>query len=382
MTARHWELDALRGLMLVLMTLTHLPTRFASPAGQPFGFVSAAEGFVLLSAYVAGLVYTRRERRDGAQRMQQAFWRRALKLYGLQAGLLVFLFTVVLGVGALLGQPAVLNLASFFLERPLVALAGALALVYNPPLLDILPLYVLFMVASPVLLLHGLHRGWRGILAGSVALWLGAQFGLGAWLYGTLAGLLHWPVPVDQTGSFHLLAWQFPWVLGLWLGASHAEQPDAPPLRFPRWMVHGALAVTMVGMAWRHAVGQVPFPGMPEFNLLFDKWQLGPLRVISLFALIVLVWHHGPALARRMPTPKLLVTYGQASLPVFVAHVALVLALLATVGEPDADRPWLIDVLLLVGAFAILDGVALLSVTLDEAQARRVARRAGRAATA
>lgn len=47
---RRWELDALRGLMLVLMTLTHLPTRLSSPLGQPFGFVSAAEGFVLLSA--------------------------------------------------------------------------------------------------------------------------------------------------------------------------------------------------------------------------------------------------------------------------------------------------------------------------------------------
>ena len=31
--------------MLVLMTLTHVPTRFSSPAGQPFGYVSAAEGF-------------------------------------------------------------------------------------------------------------------------------------------------------------------------------------------------------------------------------------------------------------------------------------------------------------------------------------------------
>ena len=44
---RAWEMDALRGVMLVAMTLTHLPTRFSSPAGQPLGFVSAAEGFVM-----------------------------------------------------------------------------------------------------------------------------------------------------------------------------------------------------------------------------------------------------------------------------------------------------------------------------------------------
>jgi hypothetical protein len=51
---RLWEVDALRGLMLVLMTLTHLPSRLTDPLGQPFGFVSAAEGFVLLSAFMAG----------------------------------------------------------------------------------------------------------------------------------------------------------------------------------------------------------------------------------------------------------------------------------------------------------------------------------------
>ena len=34
---RYWEIDALRGLMLVLMTVTHLPTRLTDPLGQPFG---------------------------------------------------------------------------------------------------------------------------------------------------------------------------------------------------------------------------------------------------------------------------------------------------------------------------------------------------------
>ena len=42
------ELDALRGLFLVWMTLTHLPTKFSDLVNQPFGFVSSAEGFVFL----------------------------------------------------------------------------------------------------------------------------------------------------------------------------------------------------------------------------------------------------------------------------------------------------------------------------------------------
>ena len=56
---RRYELDTLRGLLLILMTLTHLPTRLSAYSSQAFGFVSAAEGFVFLSGLVAGMVYWR-----------------------------------------------------------------------------------------------------------------------------------------------------------------------------------------------------------------------------------------------------------------------------------------------------------------------------------
>lgn len=89
--SRRWELDALRGLMLVMMTLTHLPTRFSDSITQPLGFVSAAEGFVLLSAFMAGSIYTRRALRAGIPAMREAFLFRALKLYACQLATLLFL---------------------------------------------------------------------------------------------------------------------------------------------------------------------------------------------------------------------------------------------------------------------------------------------------
>ena len=354
---RRWELDALRGLMLVLMILTHLPTRVAVPLGQPFGFVSAAEGFVMLSAYVAGTVYTLRARRDGERTMREAFLLRALKVYACQAALLVFLFTVVTFIDMLTHGVDIGNLIGFYRQSPVAAGFGAALLLYNPPLLDILPMYIMFMLASPVLLLHGLHRGWTGILAGSLALWFGSQFGLGGWLYAQAVHLTGWPVPADQTGSFSTLAWQFLWVLGLWMGSTGVTRTgDARP--FPPALVAAAAAYAAVCLVWRHAVGQVPFGNDSPLNLLFDKWYLGPLRLLDFIALMLLAMHFAPWLKGHLPRCQFLELFGAASLTVFCCHLALVLVALALVGEVKPERPWRIDALILVGSFAVLYGVA------------------------
>ena len=55
---RRPELDALRGLFLVWMTLTHLPTRFSDFVNQPLGFISSAEGFVFISALLVGGIFS------------------------------------------------------------------------------------------------------------------------------------------------------------------------------------------------------------------------------------------------------------------------------------------------------------------------------------
>lgn len=368
---RRWELDALRGVMLVLMTLTHLPTLFSSPFGQPFGFVSAAEGFVLLSAYMCGVVYTQREQReqrDGEEPMRSALLQRAFKIYLCQAALLVFLFSFIAGIGLLADQDAVKNLMSFYLERPVVAVVGSLLLLYNPPLLDILPMYIVFMLASPVLLVLGLRRGWTPVLALSVAGWFGAQFGLGRVLQAQLIALTGLPVPPQQGGAFDILAWQFLWVLGLWMGSSQAAKRPAVPQGLPHWAVLAAVAIGVAGTVWRHAVGQAAFPTLPGTaipNMLFDKWRLGPLRMLDLFALLLLVLHFGPWLKQRLPRLRFLETLGSASLPVFCAHLVVALLALALWGEPDKERSIGIDLGILFGGFAVLYAVALISQQLD-----------------
>jgi len=364
---RYWEIDALRGLMLVLMTVTHLPTRLTDPLGQPFGFVSAAEGFVLMSAFMAGLVYSRIGYRDGVDAMRAAFWRRALKVYLAQAATLLFLFTVITAVGLRIDQPAVKNLVSYYLAHPHDGFFFGLLLIYEPALLDILPMYIFFMLLSPWVLAFALRHGWGGVMMASATLWAMAQFGLSEWVYGRATAWTGVPVPFNEMGAFNTFGWQFLWFSGLWLGASR-NAPDARPLQLPSWLVALAVAVALYGLYWRHnngINGQAPFGGEEQLNLLFDKWQLGPLRLLNLVALGIVVMRFGSALASRLPRLHWLEAMGSASLPVFCAHLVAVLLTLAFYGDSQTARPWWGDGLLLAAVFLTLYAVARLTLWRD-----------------
>jgi hypothetical protein len=79
---RRSEVDALRGLMLVWMTLTHLPTGISVYSYQPIGFVSSAEGFIFLSALFTGLIYFRTGLREGLGRDATATVGTHAEIYG------------------------------------------------------------------------------------------------------------------------------------------------------------------------------------------------------------------------------------------------------------------------------------------------------------
>ncbi len=352
--------------MLVLMTLTHLPTRLTDPLGQPFGFVSAAEGFVLLSAYVSGLVYSRLAQRQGIGAMRRAFGQRVFKVWLAQAATLLFLFTIIAGLGVRIEQPAVTNLLTYYLAQPREAFISGLLLVYEPPLLDILPMYIFFMLLSPWVLGFALRRGWVGVMTASVLLWALAQFGLSEWIYGLAVRFFGLSVPFGEMGAFNTFGWQFLWFAGLCLGAGR-QAPDAQPLSFPAWVTVPAMAIALYCLVWRHfgEHGQAPFGGDVELNLLFDKWLLGPLRIVNLAALGVLAVRFGPALIERLPRLRPLEAMGSASLPVFCAHLVAVLLTLAVFGDSHTARtPWG-DALLLGTVFAWLYGVARVTLALE-----------------
>src|SRR5271170_8031360 len=162
---RRLELDAARGLMLVWIALTHLPTAASAHVNQPFGFVSAAEGFIFLSALFTGRIYYRMAQHDGYRPMTLKLWSRTLRLYGYHALLLAFAFLVAVPIASRGNRPGLHNLLNFyFIAGPKQAVTEAALLIYRPPLLDILPLYIIFLAMSSVLILLARRFGWKPIL--------------------------------------------------------------------------------------------------------------------------------------------------------------------------------------------------------------------------
>ena len=150
---RRLELDAVRGLMLVWMVMTHLPTKLPTYVNQPFGFISATEGFIFLSALFTGRIYFRLAERSGYSAMRRKLGMRTLRLYGYHGLLLAFAFLVAVPLAARGNRPGLHNLLDFYFKVGAPrAIVDAALLIYRPPLLDILPMYIIFLLATPLVL--------------------------------------------------------------------------------------------------------------------------------------------------------------------------------------------------------------------------------------
>lgn len=359
---RRPELDALRGLFLVWMTLTHLPTRFSDFVNQPIGFISSAEGFVFMSALLVGRIYLRGMLENKAH-TQRKLWRRSLKIYGYHLLLLVIAFSVAATYAAHTHIAALTNLFNFYLAHPGTAILGSVLLLYCPPLLDILPMYVIFLVATPLVLSASIRFGWKKVLAASFSVWLLAQFGLRDLVHKGIVAVTHLHIPLQETGAFNLFAWQAIWIVGLWLGAEMARGNNPyKSVRAPAIAVCATLCLFFIGVRhdWlgTHLTQQA-------LGMQLDKWSIGPLRVVNLVCFSVVIYWLRKYVVKAVSREPLL-TLGKASLQVFCAHLFFVFVGLALLyGEVEQLHGWT-AVILLVVTFA-----SLMIVALREAQKKQ-----------
>ncbi len=367
---RRPELDALRGLFLVWMVLTHLPTWYSDLVNQPLGFVTSAEGFVFVSALLVGRLYIR-DLAENPANVRARLWKRTLKIYSYHLVMLAFAFTVGAEVAIHTHKAAVVNLLDFYLAHPLVAIVGSVLLLYCPPLLDILPMYVTFLFLTPFVLWAAVKWGWKWMLAGSGLVWLMAQFGLRDLAHNWIVHVTHLQIPLQETGAFNLFAWQAVWIVGLWLGACSA-MGTVPLNKIPGWLaaLAGAICIVFIGIRFGW-LG--PHLTVQALGVKVDKWQIGWVRVINLMAFTICAYWSRKYLLKLIHREPFL-TLGMASLRVFCAHIVFVfLGLLMLYGDFDSDG---LDQLHGIPAFVLLAGtfISLFILARREVRGKRLER--------
>lgn len=349
-TGRRLELDAIRGLMLVWIALTHLPTAASTYINQPFGFVSAAEGFIFLSALFTGRIYTRIAERDGYRAMTWKLWARMVRLYGYHALLLAFAFLVAVPIASRGNRPGLHNLLDFyFFAGAKRAVIEAFLLIYRPPLLDILPMYIIFLAFTSVALLLAHKVGWKPILQAGFVVWLFAQFGFRSAEHNFMMRFIPTRIPLNEMGSFDLWAWQFLWITGIWFGVRWGQGKLPIEARAKRAVIPAAMIIC-AGYVLRHEISNGLQLGLAEF--LFDKWHLGALRLVNFAAGATLLVYAQSVLKSLAIRP--LVMMGQCSLQVFCVHLLFCFAGLTLLGNASMLSGWKQFALLTVTFSAML----------------------------
>jgi hypothetical protein len=237
--------------------------------------------------------------------------------------MLTLAFTVVAAIAAHTHKAALVNLLTFYFAHPFVAIAGSVLLLYCPPLLDILPMYVTFLFFTPLVLSAAVRWGWKWILAASSLVWLLAQFGMRDVVHSLIVHVTHLPIPLQESGAFNLFAWQMIWTVGMWLGAKSAME-TVPLDRIPGWLAGfcAAICVFFIGVRFSWFG---PHLTTQALGVKLDKWQIGPLRVLNLIAFTICAyWSRKYVLKVIHREP--FVTLGMSSLRVFCAHIVFVFA--------------------------------------------------------
>ena len=334
---RDLRIDFLRGLIMLSVLTVHVDyfSAISFIFWERVGIVSSAEGFVLASGIVLGIVHMRTAIKQGIGAVTRRMWDRAAQLYRTYLGVT---FTIVL----LRFIPFVdVSQVTQYVDRgsktvyPLFPDASApievlvertFRLQCGPHQYQIIGLYVLLMLFAPAVI-AGIRAGWTKLVLGlSWALYL-ANIASNARATGA-----------SFEYAFPMQTWQLLFVHGIVIGAHWKEVsafivgPRGKLARIGAFV----LALGFAIFSWNHPLAEIPsalkldWVDPTVFRQIYGEWfvksQLGLGRVINVAAvfvvLISLVSRFWPQIGPRLG--GFFIPIGQATLYVFVVHIFLI----------------------------------------------------------
>jgi len=188
-------------------------------------------------------------------------------------------------------------------------LLGGVLLVYQPGMLDILPMYVGFPLLAPLVLrFHNRGHGLAVWLA-SGAIWAADQ------LFAPSHPIIWGPI---NTGAFHFLSWQWLFVTGVLLGAEPRWERQA--IHQPRrWMLLAAIAgASFLAFVRYSSLGH--WWDNQTLDMLTRKTPLAFLRLLDFGLLAYLLAVLGSRYPRHL-VARPVALLGRHSLPIFTASI-------------------------------------------------------------
>jgi len=312
---RDLRLDLFRGLANWVIFIGHIPNNVVAllllGTGR-YGFSDGADMFVFISGFTVAFVFARMMIERGTVVTATRIIKRTWQIYVAHVFLFVVYLVEIGYFGQKFGEAEYANRfnVQIFLDRPAEVLYEGLILKFKPVNMDVLPLYIVLMLVSP-LMLRALLRSRNITLLASIVLYVAArQFG--------------WNLPSYPAGGwyFNPFTWQLLYVTGAWFAVGGAVDL-LPFIRSRALLVVGVAYLVfafLMAVASRHPDLAQMFPAglVNSFNPA-DKPSLPPYRflhfmVIALL-LIRLIPRDWPGLEWRIFRPAILC--GQQSLEVF-----------------------------------------------------------------
>lgn len=281
---RDLAIDATRGVAIWSMISAHFARdTFVESPTHAFPYVDGMSAFVMLSGLVLGLVYRRWIDRESLRYAYSRLARRLLTLYVCQ--LVIALCAVAAAMAGHRWLTLLLPIDSWAQGIWL-----SVTMSYLPSGGNILLLYMV-LLASAFALFPMLMRGWwKGILLGSVGLYVLSLIWSPEWFY--LSAYMANPHTENWA------AWQIMFVPAVVVGWKWREWRI--PELVDRWLVLIVGVAVAVGLAFHYGIDTGPWVHIePD---LADKVDFRPARAIGawvvvpaiygIFRALLRIWHH------------------------------------------------------------------------------------------
>jgi hypothetical protein len=351
-SGRDLRLDLFRGLALWLIFLDHIPQNIVNWVTiRNYGFSDAAEIFVFISGYTAAFVYGRAMQERGFIVAGARILRRVWTVYVAHVFIFVIFMAQIAYVTTSQDNPLYSEeMRAFdFLQQPGVALMQALILKFQPNFMDVLPLYIVLLIALPLVLWLMLRQPTLTLVL-SVLLWAAVQ-------------RFYWNLPAYPTGTwfFNPLAWQLIFITGAWCAVGGSEHVST--LVRSRLVAGIAIAflvlALLIVMTWYFPRYVFLIPKrVQDWMYPIDKNNLDLLRFLHFLALAIVTVHFipmdWPGLKSRWLKPMILC--GQHSLEIFC--LGILLSFIGHFVTSEVSRAVGIQILISVLGIIVMVGVA------------------------